>query len=30
MLAAADIICFQETKVRRGDLDRELALAEGW
>jgi hypothetical protein len=30
MPAAADIICFQETKVRRGDLERELALAEGW
>ncbi|KAG2489940.1 hypothetical protein HYH03_011572 [Edaphochlamys debaryana] len=26
----ADIICFQETKLTRADLKRELALADGW
>jgi hypothetical protein len=28
--ARADVICFQETKVRRQELEREAALAEGW
>ena len=26
----ADIICFQETKLGRGEADRDLALADGW
>ncbi|PNH05545.1 DNA-(apurinic or apyrimidinic site) lyase 2 [Tetrabaena socialis] len=26
----ADILCFQETKLKRSDLDRELALVDGW
>ncbi|KAK3233126.1 hypothetical protein CYMTET_56558, partial [Cymbomonas tetramitiformis] len=26
----ADIICLQETKVSRSDLERDLALAPGW
>ena len=26
----ADIICFQETKLTKADLDRELALVDGW
>ncbi|KAI7840910.1 hypothetical protein COHA_005342 [Chlorella ohadii] len=29
-LGAADIICLQETKLRRCDIDRELAVVEGW
>ena len=28
--AAADIVCLQETKLRRCDIDRELAVVEGW
>lgn len=27
---SADIICLQETKLRRCDIDRELAVVEGW
>ncbi|KAL4435452.1 hypothetical protein ABPG77_006214 [Micractinium sp. CCAP 211/92] len=26
----ADIVCFQETKLRRGDVDSELACVDGW
>lgn len=26
----ADIICFQETKLTKGDFDRNLAIVEGW
>ena len=26
----ADIICLQETKVKSGDLERELAIVDGW
>ncbi|KAL0047212.1 hypothetical protein WJX82_009612 [Trebouxia sp. C0006] len=26
----ADIICFQETKLTKAELDRDLALVEGW
>lgn len=26
----ADVVCFQETKLRRGDVDSELACVEGW
>lgn len=25
-----DIVCFQETKIKHGDLEREDALVEGW
>ena len=25
-----DVICFQEHKLRKGELEREMALAEGW
>lgn len=28
--APADILCIQETKLRRSELDEELALVEGW
>lgn len=27
---AADIVCFQETKLTKTELDRDLALVEGW
>jgi exonuclease III len=27
---SADIVCFQETKLQRNELQRELALVEGW
>jgi exonuclease III len=26
----SDVICFQETKIRRGELDRDLSIVEGW
>lgn len=30
LLLPADIVAFQETKLRRCDVDRELAVVEGW
>ncbi|PSC70051.1 DNA-(apurinic or apyrimidinic site) lyase 2 [Micractinium conductrix] len=29
-LLNADVVCFQETKLRRGDLDAELCCVDGW
>lgn len=29
-LKPADIVCFQETKLTRAELDRDLALVDGW
>lgn len=26
----ADIVCFQEHKLRKGELDSQVALADGW
>lgn len=27
---SSDIVCFQETKLRRADVDSELACVDGW
>ena len=27
---AADVICFQETKLGKAELDRDLAMTDGW
>ena len=29
-LLFADIVCMQETKLRRCDIDRDLAIVDGW
>ena len=26
----ADVVCFQETKLKKTELERELALVDGW
>ena len=30
LLKRADVVCFQETKLRRCDLERDLCIVEGW
>ena len=28
--SSADVVCFQETKLKKAELERELALVDGW